>query len=77
MLNVENPSAEVLKQKRAVQYILGSVLDGPNSKDKGSMERLRLLVMGLGAVANRLSQERPRTCTDRLAKAQFLQRLRV
>ena len=48
MLNVENPSAEVLKQKRAVQYILGSVLDGPNSKDKGSMERLRLLVHGPG-----------------------------
>ena len=48
MLNVENPSAEVLKQKRAVQYILGSVLDGPNSKGKGSMERLRLLVHGPG-----------------------------
>lgn len=48
MLNVENPSPEVLKQRRCVQYILSSVLDGPGSKDKGSMERLRLLIHGPG-----------------------------
>ena len=48
MLNVENPSPEVLKQKRCVQYILSSVLDGPGSKNKASMERLRLLIHGPG-----------------------------
>eukprot|EP00435_Cladocopium_sp_Y103_P029919 s2382_g7.t1 len=48
MLNVENPAPEVLKQKRCVQYILRSVLDGPSSKDKRSMERLRLVIHGPG-----------------------------
>ena len=48
MLNVENPSPEVLKQKRCVQYILSCVLDGPGSKDKASVERLRLLIHGPG-----------------------------
>ena len=48
MLNVENPSPEVLKQKCCVQYILSCVLDGPGSKDKASMERLRLLIHGPG-----------------------------
>ena len=48
MLNIKDPPPEVLKQKRCVQYILGNVLDGPNSKDKNSLERLRLLVHGPG-----------------------------
>ena len=48
MLNIENPSPEVLKQKRCVQYILHSVLEGPASKDRSSMDRLRLLVHGPG-----------------------------
>ena len=48
MLNVKDPSPEVQKQKRTMQYILRSVLEGPASKDKNSMERLRLLVHGPG-----------------------------
>ena len=48
MLNVDDPSPEVLKQKRCVQYILQWVLDGPKSSDRGALERLWLLVHGPG-----------------------------
>ena len=48
MLTVENPSPEVLKQRRCMEYILRSVLEGPSPKDKSNLQRLRLLVHGPG-----------------------------
>lgn len=49
MLTVEDPSPEVLKQRHCMEYILRSVLEGPNSKDRGNIqERLNLLVHGPG-----------------------------
>lgn len=48
MLTVEDPSPEVLKQKRCMQYILESVIHGPQSKDRRQEHRLRFLVHGPG-----------------------------
>ena len=48
MLTIDNPSLEVLKQRRCMEYILRSVLEGPTSKDRSSMERLNLMVHGPG-----------------------------
>eukprot|EP00435_Cladocopium_sp_Y103_P012508 s558_g3.t1 len=48
MLTIENPSPEVLKQRRCMEYILRSVLEGPNPKDKSNPQRLHLLVHGPG-----------------------------
>ena len=48
MLTIDNPSLEVLKQRRCMEYILRSVLEGPTSKDRSNMERLNLLVHGPG-----------------------------
>eukprot|EP00913_Durusdinium_trenchii_P021087 g19816.t1 len=48
MLTIENPSPDVLKQKRCMEYVLRSVLEGPSTKDKGNMQRLNLLVHGPG-----------------------------
>ena len=48
MLTIEDPSPEVLKQKRCMEYILRSVLEGAKPMDKGNLQRLRLLVHGPG-----------------------------
>ena len=48
MLTIENPSPEVLKQRHCMEYILRSVLEGPNPKDKSNLQRLHLLVHGPG-----------------------------
>lgn len=48
MVTVEGPSPEVLKQRRCMEYILRSVLEGPHSKDKGNRCRLNLLIHGPG-----------------------------
>ena len=48
MLNIKDPSPTVLKQKQCMEYILRSVLDGPNTKDKNNFQRLKLLVHGNG-----------------------------
>ena len=48
MLTIKDPSPAVLKQRRCMEYILRSVLDGPSSKDKGKMQRLNFIVHGPG-----------------------------
>ena len=48
MLTIKDPSPEVLKQRKCMEYILRSVLEGPSSRDKGNLERLQLLVHGPG-----------------------------
>ena len=48
MLTIEDPSPEVLKQRRCMEYILRSVLEGAKPMDKGNLQRLRLLVHGPG-----------------------------
>lgn len=48
MLNIKDPSPTVLKQKNTMEYILRSVLEGPNTKDKSNSQRLNLLVHGSG-----------------------------
>lgn len=48
MLTIEDPSPEVLKQRRCMEYISRSVLEGAKPMDKGNLQRLRLLVHGPG-----------------------------
>ena len=48
MLTVKDPSPTVPKQKQCMEYILRSVLEGPNTKDKSNFQRLNLLVHGSG-----------------------------
>lgn len=48
MLTAKDPSPEVLRQKHCMEYIVRFVLEGPASKDKNKMQRLRLLLHGEG-----------------------------
>ena len=48
MLAIKDPSPQVLKQRQCMEYVLRSVLDGPHSKNRNNLHRLRLLIHGPG-----------------------------
>ena len=48
MLTVEDPSPETQHQRRAMEYIIQTVLNRPNTKDANNAERLNMLLHGPG-----------------------------